>query len=90
MTDKWKLTLGRRAFTLFINGLNAFKARNVVLGERDMAIPPFHRVSRGDMLDRFLATRPDLEGYRAQFDDVYSTLSEFCVDTSKWNTLAPA
>jgi hypothetical protein len=88
MTAKWKIAFGREAFKNFIKWLSPFKARNVWFGERDVAVPPFHRVSREDMLDQFVAGRLDLARFRQQFADVYSMLSGFYVDTSRWDSLA--
>ena len=90
MTEKWKLPMGREAFMQFINGLTASKLRKVRPGERDLPNPPSHQVSRREILDRFLATRPDLECFRAELLEVYSTQSEICVDTHKWNALVTA
>jgi hypothetical protein len=90
MTQKWKLVFGRDAFRQFIDDLSPFKARFVAPGERNVEIPAFHQVIRAEMLARFLAMRPDLTAFRLEFADVCSELSEFPVDTSRWNALVPA
>jgi hypothetical protein len=47
-------------------------------------------VSRDAMRDAFLTSHPEFEPQRAALVDVHTELSQFPVDTSRWNTLSAA
>src|SRR5262249_24306450 len=88
VNNKWKARFGREAFRQFILRLLALQADNGGLSGRDRPIPPQQAVSRHEMLDRFLNSRPEFEPFRKELANVYDVLPEFRVNNILWQELA--
>jgi hypothetical protein len=88
---KETLLKGSEAFRRFVFWLLASQARNG-LPEPDGSIPPLQTVTRGALLDRFLALRPDLKPFRAELDGAFDKelVPEFCVNSIRWEQLVIA
>jgi hypothetical protein len=87
VNEKWKLRFGREAFRQFIVTLSAFQARNASPYDRDPPFPPFHRVTREEMLDQFLALRPDLDRFRDEFARMDDIIPDCYVNSISWQQL---
>jgi len=90
MNERWQRRFGIRAFEEFIIRLLASQARNAHWSDRDLPVPLLHTVSREEMLERFLAGRPDLRPFRLELAEVYAVVSEFCVNKGLWDQLVAA
>ncbi len=84
---KWKVRFGREAFKQFILSLLASQAYNTGLAAQDRPIPPQRTVTREELLNRFLAVRPEFQPFRAELADVYAILPELSVNSVLWQKL---
>jgi hypothetical protein len=87
MKEKWKLLFAHEAFGQFVHKLSPFPAGNAGHHDPDPVIPPFHTVSHEEILDGFLALRPDLRRFRTELGHEYSILTQFWVNSMLWERL---
>jgi hypothetical protein len=86
MNDRWKLRVGLEAYRQFVHRLLASQASN---GPMDAPILPYEDVSREAMVERFLASHPDLKPFQRELIGEFSELSSFCVNSARWNEAVP-
>ncbi len=89
MSEKLLVQRAPHEYAQFISWLNPCPAYNVALGGRDKVevAAPSHMVSRGAMLNAFLAARPEFASLRGALADVNTEQGEFPVDTARWDSL---
>jgi hypothetical protein len=81
--DQWGKTWHR--FTTWYRSLSAIQARNVAVGDPDLAFQPQDNVTKEEVVSVFLQLHPEYMFYReALLNQAADTFESFTMNTEKW------
>ena len=84
MSERLELERARHAYNRFIEEHRACHAKTVVLGETDQPVVPQIDVPKTDVVDRFLRSHPEYEGFREHFMAMHPNQSHFPLAKALW------